>query len=1102
MSRFRKIQCFSAALALMLSSHANAQVLYGSIVGTVYDSSSAAIPEATVRVTQTETNQTREVQTNESGGYTLSTVPAGTYVVTITKDGFRQFTTQNVRVNLNTVVRVDATLSVGAAAETVEVTAAASALKTDRADVSTEFSNNTVITLPLANRTYQSVMALVPGVTPPVSDAGGVNNPGRSMQMTANGSSRSGVNVRIDGVSTTNVWVQFFQTYIPSMEAIDTVNVVTNSFDAEQGMVGGAAINLQIKSGSNDLHGSAYWYHQDNVLKAKPWIMPANERKPKFIRNVAGGTFGGRIIKDKLFYFGSYEGDYLRQANSVLGTVPTAAIRAGNMSGSDRPIFDPATGAPNGSGRTPFPNNTIPANRLDPITQKLVALVPAPNLPGLANNYFVNTPITYNLHKIDTKVDYKHSNNVNIFWRLGLMPFDRQFDTMFGEVLGGSPDHIVDGKTLSTSGSVNWVVSPTIVVDATIGYNRQHSILLPPGTDTKYGSDVLGIPGTNLGTGTYAGGMPRFNVTSYSFYGYNYTPLDYLQPQFQYTANASLVKRSHNIRFGVDVWQRKMDHIEFAPTAFNFTGSVTSMLGGASPNQYNSYADFLLGAASNWNNAYQSVPFVKYRSSDLSLYVRDQWQVSRKLTFTLGVRWEYYPVPNRGDRGIERYDFDTKTYLICGTGSTPRDCGIKVQKGLFSPRAGLAYRATEGFVIRAGYALNYQQQEMYRDGMYSWPMTISYTANATNFFPVGSLAQGIPVNQPPDISGGSTPLPPGVGFTTLPEDYKRGYIQTYNFTLQKELAKNWVAEAGYVGSHTVKQQMRWNINYGQVGGGVASQPFFSQGITAGITYLQPLQNMNYNSLQTSLERRFSSGVQLKATYTFSKWIGMCCDDSADGGPAISIPSYFQLNRSLMPGDRPHNFRASGFAELPFGRGKRWANQPGFASAVAGGWQLNGIFSAYSGLPFSVTAAGTSLNAPGSTQRADVVKTEVAKLGGIGAGNPFFDPLAFKPVTDVRFGTAGFNTLRGPGAVNVDLSVFRTFRLNEKFNLQFRAEALNATNTPHFSNPGNNVSNMQLNPDGTVRSLNGYAEVTSVNANGNGREGVDERFFRLGLRLSF
>jgi len=227
-------------------------------------------------------------------------------------------------------------------------------------------------------------------------------------------------------------------------------------------------------------------------------------------------------------------------------------------------------------------------------------------------------------------------------------------------------------------------------------------------------------------------------------------------------------------------------------------------------------------------------------------------------------------------------------------------------------------------------------------------------------------------------------------------------------------------------------------------------------------------------------------------------MGLCCDDSGDGQPSILIPQYFELNRALMPQDRPNNFRLSAIAELPFGKGKAFLNRDGVESMIAGGWSLNGIFSRYSGALFSVSSAATSLNAPGSSQRADQVKANVAILGGVG-GAPYFDPLAFAPVTTARFGTAGFDSMRGPGVGNLDFSVFRQFRITEKYSLQLRAESFNLSNTPHFGTPGGNVSNMQLNPDGSVKSLGGFAQITSVSAPS---RLVDERYFRFGLRFSF
>lgn len=253
--------------------------------------------------------------------------------------------------------------------------------------------------------------------------------------------------------------------------------------------------------------------------------------------------------------------------------------------------------------------------------------------------------------------------------------------------------------------------------------------------------------------------------------------------------------------------------------------------------------------------------------------------------------------------------------------------------------------------------------------------------------------------------------------------------------------------------------------------------------------------MSYHSFQTTLDRRFSNGITFSAAYTRSKWMGLCCSESGDGRPAIAIPEYRHLARSLMPADRPNNFRMSMLAELPFGKGKRYI-QSGPAAWLVGGWRLNGVFSKYSGSPFSVSAAGASLNAPGNTQRADQIKPDVAISGNIAS---YFDPLAFAPVTAVRFGTAGYNSLRGPGVTNLDASIFRDFKVTERFTIQLRAEALNLTNTPHFGNPGANVSNLQLNPDGSIRNLGGFTQITGVSAPS---RLTDERFFRFGLRIGF
>ncbi len=315
--------------------------------------------------------------------------------------------------------------------------------------------------------------------------------------------------------------------------------------------------------------------------------------------------------------------------------------------------------------------------------------------------------------------------------------------------------------------------------------------------------------------------------------------------------------------------------------------------------------------------------------------------------------------------------------------------------------------------------------------------------------------------------------------------------------LQKKLG-DFTVQAGYVASRQNGIMGFDERNYGRPGGGRASQPFVQRfGRTSSTRVVGPVGNSRYDSLQATLERRFRGGYQLSVNYTWSKCIGVAGVNNSGDSPAIKIPEYFFLNRALCGWDQPHTFSVVNITELPFGRGKRWATS-GVPAALLGGWQVNAIFLSYAGNPFSVVSSAGPLNAPFNAQRADVVQPKPKKLGGAGPGQAFYDWTAFRPVTEPRFGTAAFNLLRGPRLVNLDLGLFRNFQITERLRLQFRAEAFNATNTPHFANPSNNIDALRLFPDGRFRS--GVFEITGVR--NTSREGVEERVFRFGLRFEF
>jgi len=417
---------------------------------------------------------------------------------------------------------------------------------------------------------------------------------------------------------------------------------------------------------------------------------------------------------------------------------------------------------------------------------------------------------------------------------------------------------------------------------------------------------------------------------------------------------------------------------------------------------------------------------------------------------------------------------------------------------LFSPRLGVAYRFSDHLVLRAGYGINQIPYSLGRSVLSLYPTTISPTYPAPNSFSwYATLRQGLPPITIPVPNNGLLVAPNNVNMSVLPKDFPWPYTQSWNVTLQRELKYGFTAQAGYVASRTVRSMTQdsgatVNLNAGQfIGAGQNGQPFFqTQGRTSNVSLYTPRGTISYNSLQTTLSRRFTQGLQMSAAWTWAK-------SESPNYPTDAFLYQYLASRPVQSSDRTHVVTVNGTWELPFGKGKQWLSGSRVASAVLGGWTVNSLAVFYSGLPFSVTASATSLNMPGASQRADQVKPNVDIYGNIGGA--YFDPLAFAPITAARFGNAGAYSMRGPGEVNMDLGLAREFRVKERYSIQFRAEAFNFTNTPHFANPGGNVSSLVKSGD-VVRDLAGFAQVQSV-AN-TGRDGIDERQFRFMLRVSF
>ena len=1114
---FRTFHAALVLLTVMCSiPRLDAQVLYGSIVGTVTDQAGASVPGAKVRITSRGTTQAREAETDSAGTYTFPSLAPDMYDVVVTKQGFQSFSVRGTNVEAGGTIRVDAALKIGGVDTTVEVAAEAATLQTENGEVRSAIYSTTLESIPTPiGRNYQNLLITVPGVMPPANQHSVAANPSRGLTFNVNGTTRNSNNVRIDGALANNIWLPHVTAYVPSLDAIETVSVVTASADASEGMAGGSAINVQIKSGTNQIHGSLFEYHADSAMKAKPFFLPVGQGIPKYIDNQFGGSVGGHIIKNKLFYFGSWEDSLNRQTGASFVTVPTPAMHTGDFSGSPTPIYDPLSGSADGTGRTVFGGSLIPSNRIDPIAAKVMAAYPLPTYPSLlANNYYATGAYAYSRSKLDGKGNWVVTPKLNISGRMGWLRYTMGDPPVFGNN-GGGPVASAGGRAGTAHGNVysmtysgSYIVKPSLVVDSYFGYTKSSSDHDPVGLDQQIGLKVLGLPGTNVTP--FAGGWPDFQVSSYSDVG---TPgssstLRYRDSQFEYTANASWVKSAHTVRFGVDSSQYSLNHYEAtsAMGVFVFSGGQTTLKGGPSANQFNSAAQLLLGLTSSVTS--ELLPYdnnqMTSRQKSFSFYGQDTWQVSRRLTASLGLRWDYFPMGTRASRGMERYDFNTNQMAICGMGGVPTDCGYKIDQKNFSPRIGLAYRPAETTVIRGGFGINYDPYPLafVRDMLTNYPEDLLLTVNPTvaTYGPATQLKDGIPAIQVPDLSSGHVTVPAQYATRSLPDKVARGYVMSWNISLQKQIKGGWMAQAGYVASRQLKINERLDLNAGQVlGAGTAGQPYFATfGRTTATELLTPVGHNKYDSLQTSLQRRMSNGFSLNFNYTFSKALGICCDDLSDGYPSIQIPQYMRLNRAVMPYDRPHTFGAAFLAEAPFGRGKKWLSS-GFGSKIAGGWKVNGLIAAYSGQPFTV-GSNTPLNAPNNSQRASLAKSSIQILGGTGPNQSYFDPFAFTPSLTNTIGTAALDAVRGPGTFNFDGGLFREFRFTERWKMEFRAEAFNLTNTPHFSNPGANVSSMVLYPDGTIKSLGGYTVISSTT--GTGREGIDERLFRAGLRITF
>ncbi|MCC6368929.1 MAG: TonB-dependent receptor [Bryobacterales bacterium] len=1074
-----------------------AQVLYGSLTGIVRDPAGAVVPGASAKLRNAATAQEFSTVTNDAGSYTFVNLPAGTYELTVSAAGFRTLAQRDIVITVNTVRREDLTLEIGQVTERVTVEAGTVALQADKADVHTELGSHDVINMPLPHyRNYQSLINLVPGATPGVYQNSIQAAPARALSTNVNGVNRNNNSTRIDGALSVFLWLPHHTAYIPPAETIEAVNVATNNFDAEQGLAGGAAITVITKSGTNDFHGSAWAFNDNAALQAKNFFNTA--AKPKNNNNIDGVTAGGAIRKNKLFYFAGWEAVHELQGATNRYTVPTADQKAGNFSAYNTVIYDPATGQASGAGRTPFAQNTIPLSRQSAISRKIQDLIPLPNQAGVASNFLGNGSQRLDKNNLDTKINWNRTAENMIWGKYSIMQASVGCDPAFGQGGGGAlcPSGSAIGTgdlrtQVATVGST-LILSPRFLWDGLVGWTRQGQSIVSFGYGKFYGKE-LGIPGVNGGNSDIRdSGAPQIGISGYTNFLSDTDTRPFFAHDMSWTTqqNFSLTRTRHDIRFGFEGVRHTLNH--YNPDGggfggpmggFTFSQGITS-IPSATLTQFNSYASYLLGLPQTERRSVQREVMTAY-NWQLAWYVRDRWQLTPKLTASLGVRYELFPLQTRGGRGgLEGYDPTTNLVSIGGINNIPPGLGISTSHKLFAPRAGLAYRLNNSTVIRSGYGISYNPMPLARPLRGFFPLTFNATFNSANSFqPVGPFDQGIPTIVFPDISSGKAALPATAQMRFISgNELKRGYVESWNFTIERELPHAVTFSAAYVGTQTVRSFADREINAAAPGAGTAGRPLnvlFGHSVDtwAWNGYL----SANYHAAQFAFNRRATHGLTLKGAYTFSKAINWTDEDGWTGTIAWNWAPVFGRNRALAGYDIPHTLQVGFVYELPAGKGKPFA-QSGVARWILGDWQLNGVFASFQGRPFTVGAAQGALNAPGNTQTADQVKTTVEKPGGIGVGQPFYDPTAFAAPSGVRFGTSGRNILRAPGTVNLDLGLFRRLVIREPWTLEFRVEAANSTNTPHFNAPNANINS------------GNFLMVTSAN--------LDQRQVRGGLRLSW
>jgi hypothetical protein len=1151
MARIR-LFCILSILTALTAVAIRAQVVNATLLGTVTDVSGGVVGAAKVTAFEQNTGITHTTETNSSGNYVFPDMPPGTYTITVEVSGFKKGIRKDVALTVNTSLRVDVELMPGNVTETVEVTAAAPMLQTDRSDTGRNLGEVLVQSLPLStNRNFQSLLNLVPGVAYTTIQHSQFFNASSSLQTEVNGGARQVNNYMIEGIDN-NERTGLLQVIIPPIEAIQTVDVSTSNHDVVFGRSAGAVTNVILKSGTNEWHGSAYEFLQNSAFNARSFFNPTVGH---LAYNYVGGTVGGPIKKNKVFIFGDFlwSGDH--EANSSLVTIPSSLSRTGNLSENPGIVYDPLSGnTATGVGRTPFTGNIIPPARIDQISLKILQLIPQPNLPfnpvSPSNNYYAMLPFYKNTDYTDEKVDYAVSDKDRLTGRFSFQKPVIYQAPIFGAA-GGPGNGGFQGtgiqKTYSTGVNWNHIFSSTLLMEVRVGVAHYHNEATP----SDYGvndAQNLGIPNINVSQFTSGQvGVRLDNFTNgggYGLTGYvNSLPWIRAEANIDFVNNWTKIQGNHTFRFGFDMRRLRDDLLQtqtYSPRGvYSFGANQTACAGncpgisgtGPDPNTSwaNSMGSFLLDLPQVSNSGRDfSIIFPTFRAWEYFFYGGDKWQATRRLTLDLGLRWELYPPATSRFAGeFSNYIPYANQLVVAGVGGNPGDMGMVNGLHYFAPRIGVAYRLTGKTVIRAGFGMSYTPFE---DNKYAWdnyPVkgNVGFSNGASSYvaavLPNGQAASfetGIPVPPPVPIpSNGILTL--GSSFnatamTAVPLNWRNPYAEAWNLSIQRELPAHFVLDVAYVGNHGVRIGVARNMNVASITAptsAIGNTNYLLYPRTGTTTLYWDGMSTMYNSLQVKFDRRFTNGLGITTAFTYGKGMGYQTGD--DGGlQGFYLTGQGHRNWGRNDFDRAFTFVQSYVYQLPFGKDKHFLKSARL-NPIFGGWQLQGILTMMSGQPFNITYSATYLNAPGNQNTPLQVTPSVSVLHGINSksngGSPWFDPNAFiappcqsaTPTSACpngqQLGNIGRNSLTGPGFFNLNLTLAKNTKLTERLGMELRLETFNTTNTTAFANPNGSCC--------TSNNAN-FGYVTGVlNPGGNGTEitgvGVN-RYIELGVKFTF